>query len=141
VLVPHENERELIGSGERHGPQKEGIHDRKHRRGHADGQREHPYCSYTSTGPATEASDGIAGVLAKRIQKRTGFRVTDLLFNSVNAAKRQRRRATGALKIHASGKVLLDEQVERRANLVIEVTPNTCAMNDVAIKAGDAMHQ
>jgi hypothetical protein len=83
----------------------------------------------------------VSDVLKEGIQASTRARGPDVVFHNVDAPDLQRRRAMGILAGHPRRHLLVHEQIESGAHLIVQVAFNSTTMDNVAPKARDSRHQ
>lgn len=83
----------------------------------------------------------MADVLKEAVQTSTCPRGADLLLDNVDLTDLQHRRASGMLRGHTRGDLLVDEQIQDAPQFIIQVAFDATGMDKVAPEARDTRQE
>ena len=146
IGTDRDNPRELIGaiaissSGRVIGQslQHDGVEHRKHRRVGADAEGQRGDGRERETGRSAEMTQRVVDVLDHAVDDGPHLHLAHAFLDRLNPIELDHRAAARLAGIETGGDLLVDQQIERRRHLVIEVALHAVAMTEVAPQASQA---
>ena len=151
VLAPREGVRaggparpskpiQRVGLDDRIGAENQAVDDREERRVQAEAEGDGRDRGDGEHGAAREEPGAVAEVARQRVDQCSRSRVSHVVLDRLETAERQPCGALGIPERHAQREILLNEQIERGPQLIVQIALDSGALRVVAPEASDPGH-